>query len=201
MSSVAVSSLLDMEIKYNRAIEEKTLLEQEIIVKQEVEEENQRLKDECRGEYLACVPYADSRRQQRNHHPPRPTRASHSPYTPCVQLSNVSDARACGANPVSLCLCRLTYDNRLACSQRQVDCDSAIREIVWRRPQAVPPVAQRYTESTRHGLAPGRTHLHSRLISSDQAKHVVACQLWHPCFVSFDRNTKPRWFNHDVGYC
>lgn len=47
--SVAVSSLLDMEIKYNRAIEEKTLLEQEIIVKQEVEEENQRLKDECRG--------------------------------------------------------------------------------------------------------------------------------------------------------
>lgn len=53
MASVAVSSLLDMEIKYNRAIEEKTLLEQEIIVKQEVEEENQRLKDECRGEYRA----------------------------------------------------------------------------------------------------------------------------------------------------
>lgn len=59
MSSVAVSSLLDMEIKYNRAIEEKTLLEQEIIVKQEVEEENQRLKDECRGEYRSCMRNAD----------------------------------------------------------------------------------------------------------------------------------------------
>ncbi|WWC72058.1 uncharacterized protein I206_106018 [Kwoniella pini CBS 10737] len=45
---VAVSSLLDLESKYNRAIEEKTLLEQEIIQKQELEEEFQRLKDEMR---------------------------------------------------------------------------------------------------------------------------------------------------------
>ncbi|WWC64536.1 uncharacterized protein I303_107146 [Kwoniella dejecticola CBS 10117] len=45
---VAVSSLLDLESKYNRAIEEKTLLEQEIIQKQEVEEECQRLKDDMR---------------------------------------------------------------------------------------------------------------------------------------------------------
>ncbi|WVR07640.1 hypothetical protein IAU60_004682 [Kwoniella sp. DSM 27419] len=45
---VAVSSLLDLESKYNRAIEEKTLLEQEIIQKQELEEESQRLKDELR---------------------------------------------------------------------------------------------------------------------------------------------------------
>ncbi|WRT70183.1 uncharacterized protein IL334_007177 [Kwoniella shivajii] len=45
---VAVSSLLDLESKYNRAIEEKTLLEQEIVQKQEMEEECQRLKDEMR---------------------------------------------------------------------------------------------------------------------------------------------------------
>lgn len=58
--SVAVSSLLDLESKYNRAIEEKTLLEQEVVQKQELEEECQRLKDELRGEsanvsiYLPC---------------------------------------------------------------------------------------------------------------------------------------------------
>ncbi|KAK6909371.1 hypothetical protein I203_103388 [Kwoniella mangroviensis CBS 8507] len=45
---VAVSSLLDLESKYNRAIEEKTLLEQEIVQKQELEEGCQRLKDEMR---------------------------------------------------------------------------------------------------------------------------------------------------------
>lgn len=50
MLRVAVSSLLDLESKYNRAIEEKTLLEQEVIQRQELEEENQRLKDDVRGE-------------------------------------------------------------------------------------------------------------------------------------------------------
>ncbi|KAI9634142.1 uncharacterized protein MKK02DRAFT_38814 [Dioszegia hungarica] len=45
---VAVSSLLDLESKYNRAIEEKTLLEQEVVQKAEVEEEFQRMKDELR---------------------------------------------------------------------------------------------------------------------------------------------------------
>ncbi|WVR00145.1 hypothetical protein IAU59_007287 [Kwoniella sp. CBS 9459] len=45
---VAVSSLLDLESKYNRAIEEKTLLEQEVVQRQELEEECQRLKDEMR---------------------------------------------------------------------------------------------------------------------------------------------------------
>lgn len=45
-----MSSLLDIESKYNRAIEEKTLLEQEVIQRQELEEENQRLKDDVRGE-------------------------------------------------------------------------------------------------------------------------------------------------------
>lgn len=49
---VAVSSLLDLESKYNRAIEEKTLLEQEVIHRQELEEECQRLKDELRGMHL-----------------------------------------------------------------------------------------------------------------------------------------------------
>jgi nuclear distribution protein NudE len=58
-----VSSLLDLESKYNRAIEEKTLLEQEVIQKQELDEECQRLKDELRGQlplrlcrYLADPP-------------------------------------------------------------------------------------------------------------------------------------------------
>jgi hypothetical protein len=55
-----VSSLLGLESKYNRAIEEKTLLEQEVVQKQELEEECQRLKDELRGEsadesiYMPC---------------------------------------------------------------------------------------------------------------------------------------------------
>jgi hypothetical protein len=47
---VAVSSLLDLESKYNRAIEEKTMLEQEIISREELEIETQRLRDEIRGE-------------------------------------------------------------------------------------------------------------------------------------------------------
>ncbi len=46
---VAVSSLLDLESKYNRAIEERTLLEQEVLQRQELEEEHQRLKDDLRG--------------------------------------------------------------------------------------------------------------------------------------------------------
>ncbi|KAE8539400.1 hypothetical protein D1P53_004500 [Cryptococcus gattii VGV] len=45
---VAVSSLLDLESKYNRAIEEKTLLEQDLAQKDELEAETQRLKDELR---------------------------------------------------------------------------------------------------------------------------------------------------------
>lgn len=53
---VAVSSLLDLESKYNRAIEEKTLLEQEIVQKTEVEEDAQRLRDELRGESLNASP-------------------------------------------------------------------------------------------------------------------------------------------------
>ncbi|XAO24463.1 hypothetical protein I312_103264 [Cryptococcus bacillisporus CA1280] len=45
---VAVSSLLNLESKYNRAIEEKTLLEQDLAQKDELEAETQRLKDELR---------------------------------------------------------------------------------------------------------------------------------------------------------
>lgn len=51
---VAVSSLLDLESKYNRAIEEKTLLEGEVIHRQELEEECQRLKDDVRGAFRVC---------------------------------------------------------------------------------------------------------------------------------------------------
>jgi hypothetical protein len=51
-SERAVSStLVDMETKYSRALEEKIILEQELLDKANVEEEVQRLKDELRGEY------------------------------------------------------------------------------------------------------------------------------------------------------
>lgn len=44
------SSLADMEAKYSRALEEKILLEHELLEKASLEEESQRLKDELRGE-------------------------------------------------------------------------------------------------------------------------------------------------------
>jgi hypothetical protein len=53
------SSLQDVESRYNRAIEEKTMLEQELIGKQQLEEEAQRLKDEIRGQ-LTLIPFADA---------------------------------------------------------------------------------------------------------------------------------------------
>lgn len=43
------SSLADMEAKYSRALEEKILLEHELLEKANLEEETQRLKDELRG--------------------------------------------------------------------------------------------------------------------------------------------------------
>ena len=43
------SSLADLEAKYSRALEEKILLEHELLEKAKFEEENQRLKDELRG--------------------------------------------------------------------------------------------------------------------------------------------------------
>ena len=44
-----VSSLEDLEGKYARALEEKILLEHELLDKASMEEEFQRLKDELRG--------------------------------------------------------------------------------------------------------------------------------------------------------
>lgn len=43
------SSLADVEAKYSRALEEKILLEHELLDKANLEEESQRLKDELRG--------------------------------------------------------------------------------------------------------------------------------------------------------
>lgn len=43
------SSLADMEAKYSRALEEKILLEHELLEKASLEEKSQRLKDELRG--------------------------------------------------------------------------------------------------------------------------------------------------------
>lgn len=50
---MAVSSLLDLESKYNRAIEEKTMLEQEVVQREELEVDCQRLKDEVRGTFFS----------------------------------------------------------------------------------------------------------------------------------------------------
>src|SRR5277367_763545 len=44
------STLADLEAKYSRALEEKILLEQELLGKANLEEEAQRLKDELRGD-------------------------------------------------------------------------------------------------------------------------------------------------------
>jgi vacuolar-type H+-ATPase subunit D/Vma8 len=46
------SSLADVEAKYSRALEEKILLEHELLDKANIEEECQRLKDELRGTFL-----------------------------------------------------------------------------------------------------------------------------------------------------
>lgn len=45
------SSLADIESKYSRALEEKILLEHELLDKANLEEECQRLKDELRGTF------------------------------------------------------------------------------------------------------------------------------------------------------
>jgi hypothetical protein len=47
-----MSSLSDIEGKYSRVLEEKILLEHELLDKASLEEETQRLKDELRGECL-----------------------------------------------------------------------------------------------------------------------------------------------------
>lgn len=49
------SSLADMESKYSKALEEKILLEHELLEKAGLEEETQRLKDELRGEGIMFV--------------------------------------------------------------------------------------------------------------------------------------------------
>ena len=53
-----LSSLADVEAKYSRTLEEKILLEHELLDKAHVEEESQRWKDELRGLYcyvVACM--------------------------------------------------------------------------------------------------------------------------------------------------
>lgn len=53
------SSLQDMEQRYNKAIERTALLEEELVEKSKLEEENQRLKDELRGERVCRRPRRD----------------------------------------------------------------------------------------------------------------------------------------------
>lgn len=49
------SSLADVEQKYSKALEEKILLEHELLDKANVEEECQRMKDELRGAYMRDI--------------------------------------------------------------------------------------------------------------------------------------------------
>jgi hypothetical protein len=51
------SSLADVEAKYARALEEKILLEHELMEKANLEEETQRLKDELRGDFVSMFPW------------------------------------------------------------------------------------------------------------------------------------------------
>ena len=51
------SSLADTEQKYARVLEEKILLEHELLDKANVEEESQRLKDELRGAQYSTSPF------------------------------------------------------------------------------------------------------------------------------------------------
>ena len=54
------SSLADIETKYSRVLEEKILLEHELLDKASLEEQNQRLKDELRGAFsFSCYPTVD----------------------------------------------------------------------------------------------------------------------------------------------
>lgn len=50
-----LSSLADIENKYSRVLEEKILLEQELLDKANLEEQIQRLKDELRGEFSTYI--------------------------------------------------------------------------------------------------------------------------------------------------
>lgn len=49
------SNLADVEAKYSRALEEKIILEHELLDKANLEEQCQRLKDELRGEFFVCT--------------------------------------------------------------------------------------------------------------------------------------------------
>lgn len=65
------SSLADMESKYSKVLEEKILLEHELLEKAGLEEESQRLKDELRGispikPTKCCLIITTSRRQRRS---------------------------------------------------------------------------------------------------------------------------------------
>jgi|ERR1700722_15081628 len=54
------SSLADAEAKYSRALEEKILLEHELLDKANLEEESQRLKDELRGKSSSHLSFPQS---------------------------------------------------------------------------------------------------------------------------------------------
>ena len=91
------SSLADVEQKYARALEEKILLEHELLDKANVEEECQRMKDELRGAwrrhhiFFSVLTFGRVRCERGNYHPEGSTircsrageQAISSSYTSC----------------------------------------------------------------------------------------------------------------------
>lgn len=77
------SSLADLESKYSRVLEEKILLEHELLEKATLEEQMQRLKDELRGGQSApqknIIPNTSFRRQRGNLHIQRSARSAEVP--------------------------------------------------------------------------------------------------------------------------
>lgn len=99
------SSLSDMEARYNKAIEEKTLLEQELIENIQVEEEMQRLKDEINGTHPSPCPssarakLSDALLVSVGLIPRRPPDGSISPQTAAFPPSSISNALRLASSP------------------------------------------------------------------------------------------------------
>ncbi len=81
-----MSSLLDLESRHNRLIEEKILLEEELVNKSELQVEVQRLKDELRGKWAQPSP-TRSRANDMTAHARRPSRRNGNAQTPNAQHS------------------------------------------------------------------------------------------------------------------
>lgn len=83
------SSLADIEAKYSRALEEKILLEHELLDKANLEEECQRLKDELRGEWFAY--HVSEQLSTRNTRYQRRSLGFKRPTCHCTTISSINN--------------------------------------------------------------------------------------------------------------